>query len=257
MNPVFDWHALAPDIAIAATLLVVLVACFVVPDRDAGQISRIAAVGMLVSLIPIVTLAVDGADRSMFGGAYVVDNYALALKAFFIVATYITILVSVDYIESGDYYKGEFYFLLLGSTLGLSVMASARDLITIFVALELISLPTFILAAYRKHDRMSNEAGVKYYIIGVLSSALMLYGMSLIFGYAGSTLLSDISDVHHERGHEAVADDRDLPDARRLRVQGQRGAVPLLGPRHLRRRADTRDRVPLGRRPKPAVSSRC
>ena len=193
MNPVFDWHALAPDIAIAATLLVVLVACFVVPDRDAGQISRIAAVGMLVSLIPIVTLAVDGADRSMFGGAYVVDNYALALKAFFIVATYITILVSVDYIESGDYYKGEFYFLLLASTLGLSVMASARDLITIFVALELISLPTFILAAYRKHDRISNEAGVKYYIIGVLSSALMLYGMSLIFGYAGSTLLSDIS----------------------------------------------------------------
>jgi NADH-quinone oxidoreductase subunit N len=194
MNPVFDWHALAPDIAIAATLLAVLVACFVVPDRDAGQISRIAAVGMLVSLIPIVTLAVDGADRSMFGGAYVVDNYALALKAFFIVATYITILVSVDYIESGDYYKGEFYFLLLASTLGLSVMASARDLITIFVALELISLPTFILAAYRKHDRMSNEAGVKYYIIGVLSSALMLYGMSLIFGYAGSTRLEEISE---------------------------------------------------------------
>ena len=73
---------------------------------------------MLVALIPIVTLAVDGADRSMFGGAYVVDNYALALKAFFLVATYITILVSVDYIESGDYYKGEFYFLLLTSTLG-------------------------------------------------------------------------------------------------------------------------------------------
>ena len=62
-------------------------------------------------------------------------------------------------------------------------MASARDLITIFVALETISIPTFILAAYRKHDRISNEAGVKYYLIGVLSSALMLYGMSLIFGY--------------------------------------------------------------------------
>ena len=60
-----------------------------------------------------MTLAVDGTDRSMFGGAYVVDNYALALKAFFLVVTYVTILVSVDYIESGDYYKGEFYFLLL------------------------------------------------------------------------------------------------------------------------------------------------
>jgi NADH-quinone oxidoreductase subunit N len=200
MNPVFDWHALAPDIVITVTILVTLVACFVVPDRDAGQVSRIAAVGMLVSLVPIVTLAVDGTDRSMFGGAYVVDNYALALKAFFVIVTYIVILASVDYIEGGDYYRGEFYFLLLVSTLGLSVMASSRDLITIFVALETISIPTFILAAYRKHDRTSNEAGVKYYIIGVLSSAIMLYGMSLIFGYSGSTLLSDISEFITSEG---------------------------------------------------------
>jgi NADH-quinone oxidoreductase subunit N len=200
MNPVFDWHALAPDIVITATILVTLAACFVLPDRDAGQVSRIAAVGMLVSLIPIVTLAVDGTDRSMFGGAYVVDNYALALKAFFVIVTYVVILLSVDYIESGDYYRGEFYFLLLVSTLGLSVMTSARDLITIFVALETISIPTFILAAYRKHDRVSNEAGVKYYIIGVLSSALMLYGMSLIFGYSGSTLLSEISEFITSEG---------------------------------------------------------
>jgi NADH-quinone oxidoreductase subunit N len=200
MNPVFDWHALAPDICLTATLLIVLVACFVVPDRDAGQISRIAAVGVLVSLIPIVTLAANGNDRSMFGGAYVVDNYALALKAFFLVVTYVVILVSVDYIESGDYYRGEFYFLLLASTLGLTVMVSARDLITIFVALELISVPTFILAAWRKHDRISNEAGVKYYLIGVLSSALMLYGMSLIFGFAGSTRLSEISEFVSTEG---------------------------------------------------------
>jgi NADH-quinone oxidoreductase subunit N len=72
----------------------------------------------------------------------------------------------------------------------MSIMASARDLITLFVALETISIPTFILAAFRKHDRKSNEAGVKYYLIGVLSSAFMLYGMSLIFGITGSTLLA-------------------------------------------------------------------
>jgi NADH-quinone oxidoreductase subunit N len=193
VNPVFDWHALAPDIILAATIVVALVACFVLPDRDAGQVSRIAAIGVLVAMIPVVTLALDGEDRSMFGGAYVVDNYALALKAFFLVAAYVTILLSIDYIEEGDYYKGEFYFLLLTSVFGMSIMVSGRDLITLFVALETISIPTFILAAYRKHDRLSNEAGVKYYLIGVLSSALMLYGMSLIYGYAGSTLLADIS----------------------------------------------------------------
>jgi NADH-quinone oxidoreductase subunit N len=200
VTPVFDWHALAPDIILGATVLATLVACFVIPNRDAVQISRVAAIGVLAALVPVVTLAIDGHDRSLFGGAYVVDNYALALKAFFLVATYVTILLSVDYIESGDYYRGEFYFLLLTSALGMVAMVSARDLISIFVALETISIPTFILAAWRKHDRLSNEAGVKYYIIGVLSSALMLYGMSLIFGYAGSTRLRAISDFVTAQG---------------------------------------------------------
>src|SRR5256714_9244508 len=192
-TPVFDWHALAPDIVLVGTLIVVLVADLLLPEREAWRTSTIAALGLLASLVPIATLAYDGQDRYMFGGSYAVDHYALALKAFFIIASYITVLLSVDYIGEGDYYNGEFYFLLLVSTFGMSVMAGARDLITLFVALETISIPTFVLAAFRKHDRASNEAGVKYYLIGVLSSALMLYGMSLIFGATGTTLLSDIS----------------------------------------------------------------
>jgi NADH-quinone oxidoreductase subunit N len=192
-NPVFDWHALAPDVILVATIVVVLVADFLLPDRDVWQTSRIAAVGVLAALVPIVTLSFSGHDRSMFDGAYVVDHYAIALKGFFLVAAYVTILLSVDYVQEGDYYKGEFYVLLLTSVFGMSTMASARDLITLFVALETISIPTFVLATFRKHDRVSNEAGVKYYLIGVLSSALMLYGMSLVFGVTGATKLADIS----------------------------------------------------------------
>ena len=162
------------------------------------------SIGVLAALIPVITLAANGHDRSMFGGAYVVDNYALALKGFFLVATYVTILISVDYIGEGDYYKGEFYVLLLTSAFGMSIMASACDLITLFVALETISIPTFILATFRKHDRSSNEAGVKYYLIGVLSSALMLYGMSLIFGITGSTKLADISSYVGAHGTDPL-----------------------------------------------------
>ena len=77
----------------------------------------------------------------LFGGAFVVDHYALALKGFFLVVTYIMLLLSVDYIGDGDYYQGEFYFLLLTSLFGMMAMASARDLITIFVALETITIP--------------------------------------------------------------------------------------------------------------------
>jgi NADH-quinone oxidoreductase subunit N len=205
--PVFDWHALAPQIILVATMIAVLIADLVLPERDAWRTSTITGIGLLATLIPIATLAYDGTDRSMFGGAFVVDNYSLALTAFFVIAAYITLLLSIDYINEGDYYKGEFYFLLLVSTFGMSIMASARDLITLFVALETISIPTFVLAAYRKHDRRSNEAGVKYYLIGVLSSALMLYGMSLIFGVTGSTLLSgpgSISDFFARNGANAL-----------------------------------------------------
>lgn len=127
-TPVFDWHTLAPDIILVVTIAAVLIADLVLPDREAWQTSRIASVGVLAALVPVATLAASGHDRSMFGGAYVVDHYAIALKGFFLVATYVTILLSVDYINEGDYYKGEFYVLLLTSTFGMSVMASAISL---------------------------------------------------------------------------------------------------------------------------------
>ena len=193
MTPHFDFHALAPEIILSATIIIVLIADLLFADRERWQSPRIATVGVLAALVPVITLAIDGNNRVMFGGAYVVDPYALTFKALFLVAAYISLLLSVDYIGEGDYYQGEFYFLLLTSVLGMLVMASARDLITIFVALEAISIPTFVLAGWRKHDTKSNEASIKYYLIGVLSSAVMLYGMSFIFGFSGSTLLTDIA----------------------------------------------------------------
>lgn len=192
MNPHVDFHAIAPELVLTGTIVVVLLVDLI--WRDRRLVARLASLGTLAALIPVITLAVDGTDRSMFGGAYVVDNYALAFKAFFLVAAYLSLLASFDYIAEGDYYQGEFYVLLLTSVLGMTMMASARDLVSIFVALETISIPTFVLAGWRKHDTKSNEAALKYFLIGVLSSAVMLYGMSLIYGLANSTVLSDIAE---------------------------------------------------------------
>jgi NADH-quinone oxidoreductase subunit N len=193
MNPGWDFHAVAPLIVITVTIVVVLIADFFFAYRQRFQTSRLATIGVLAAMVPVVTLAVEGGTRRMFGGALVVGPYAIALTGFFLAAAYVTLLLSVDYIGDGDYYQGEFYVLLLTSLLGMMVMAAARDLITIFVALETISIPTFVLAGWRKHDTRSNEAAIKYYLIGVLSSAIMLYGMSLLFGLTGSTLLRDIA----------------------------------------------------------------
>ena len=191
MNPAIDYHALAPAIVVTATIVVCLLVDLFVPNRP-QLVARLASFGVLGALIPVLTLAADGSDRSMFGGAIVIDNYALAFIGFFLAVTYIALLLSFDDVAEGDYYRGEFYVMLLTSLLGMVVMATARDLITLFVALETISIPTFVLAGWRKHDTKSNEAGLKYFLIGVLSSAVMLYGMSLVYGMAGSTHLTAI-----------------------------------------------------------------
>src|SRR2546422_5533120 len=193
--PYLDYPALAPEIVLTSFVVLLLLVDLLLPEREKWATSSIAGIGLLAALVPIITLATSDAshDRSMFGGAYVVDNFALMLKALFLVAGYITVLISTDYIGEGDYYEGEYYFLLLSSILGMTVIASARDLISIFIALETLSIPAYMLAAWRKRDDKSNEAGLKYYLMGVFASAVMLYGMSLIYGFTGSTVLSQIA----------------------------------------------------------------
>jgi len=196
--PDLDYHALAPEIVLAATFVLVLLVDLV-GERTKPLLGTISGLGLLGSLLPVLTLAVDEADvRAMFDGGYVTDNFALALKALFLVAAYVVVLLSANYVAEGDYWEGEYYLMLLASTLGMVVMASSRDLIAIFVALELLSIPAYMLATWRKRDARSNEAGLKYYLMGVFATAVMLYGMSLVFGATGATNLSAIGAAFSE-----------------------------------------------------------
>ena len=195
VRPAIDWHAVAPELTLLAFGALVTVMDIVWLERGRRLTSSVASIALLVTMIPILTLALDGEDRVMFGGAFVVDNYALVMKAMFLLAGYVVVLLSTNYVAEGDYWENEYYGLLLSSILGMVLMASARDLITVFVALELLSIPAYMLATWRKRDLKSNEAGLKYYLMGVFASAIMLYGMSLLYGGAGSTLLTDINDA--------------------------------------------------------------
>jgi NADH-quinone oxidoreductase subunit N len=203
-SPSVDYHALAPEIVLSLTLVVLLIADLFLPERQKWATSTIAGLGLLASLVPILTLAIDGADRVMFDGGYVVDNFALVLKTLFLLTGYVVVLLSTTYVEEGDYYQGEYYFLLLSSVLGMVMMSSSRDLVSIFVALELLSIPAYLLAAWRKRDEKSNEAGVKYFLLGVFASAVMLYGMSLFYGVAGTTLLPNLATTIADAGNETV-----------------------------------------------------
>jgi NADH-quinone oxidoreductase subunit N len=192
--PRIDYHALAPEIVLAAGICAVLLIDLFVEERQRWITSTVAGFVMLGAFLPIVTLGVIGDDvRSMFDGRYVVDEFALVLKALFLLTGYVVVLMSSNEIDEGGYHQGEYYVLLMSSVLGMVMMASARDLISIFVALEFLSIPAYMLAAWRKRDPHSNEAGVKYYLLGVFASAVMLYGMSLLFGVTGTTLLRDLA----------------------------------------------------------------
>ena len=193
VRPTIDYHALAPEIVVAVGICVVLIVDLFVAENRKWITSTLAGVTFIGALLPVVTLAVVGDDvRSMFGGRYVVDEFSLIMKALFLVAGYVVVLLSTNEIEEGGYYQGEYYVLLLSSVLGMVMMSSARDLISVFIALEFLSIPAYMMAAWRKRDPKSNEAGVKYFLLGVFASAIMLYGMSLLYGVTNSTLLVDI-----------------------------------------------------------------
>jgi NADH-quinone oxidoreductase subunit N len=211
--PNLDYHALAPEIILTTVIAVVLVADLLLDVDQKWLVANLASIGILAAIIPLVSLALFGDDvRTLVGGAYVVDQFSLVLKGLFLATGYVVLLMSIRYVEEGDYYEGEFYFLILCSLLGMSIMASARDLITIFIALETLSIPTYLLAGWRKRDLRSNEASLKYYLLGVLASAVMLYGMSLVYGLTGTTVLADIgaqiggtaSNALHTAGTEPI-----------------------------------------------------
>ena len=190
-----DYLALAPELIIVVTLLVVLALDLALPREKKYWTATVAVAGTALALLPLAVLVVNGDVISMFDGSYVVDEFAVVLKGLFLVAAYIVFLMSVNYVESDRYYQGEYYFLLLASLLGSLVMASSRDLIILFIGLELVTGPLYLLAGWRKGDAKSNEASMKYFILGVLSTAILLYGMSLLFGLTGEVTFDGLASA--------------------------------------------------------------
>jgi NADH-quinone oxidoreductase subunit N len=193
VSPTIDWHALAPELVLVVGINIVLFVDLMLDESKKWAMASLTGFVLLGATIPVVTLAVIGDDvRSLFDDRYVVDEFSLVLKALFLLVGYVVVLMSQTELEEGGYYQGEFYVLLLASVLGMVMMTSSRDLVSVFVALELLSIPAYMLAAWRKRDAKSNEAGVKYYLLGVFASAVLLYGMSFLYGTTNSTRLVDI-----------------------------------------------------------------
>ncbi|MCA1824194.1 MAG: NADH-quinone oxidoreductase subunit N [Mycobacteriales bacterium] len=195
-----DYHAILPELVLAGAAVVVLLADLFLPVRRKWLAMPISLLGMLGALVATLTLT-GGDGRATFclpadsggGCSFVVDQFALIFKVVFLGAGVVVLLLSLDYFDDPRYYQGEYYFLLLCSFFGMLAIASSRDLIMLFISLEIVSVPGFIIAGFRKTDTRSSESALKFFLIGVLATAVMLFGMSLVYGLTGSVQLSVIA----------------------------------------------------------------
>jgi NADH-quinone oxidoreductase subunit N len=185
-------HALLPELVLMAVICGVITIELFLPDWLKWGVMPLAFLGVMATLAAVLFLPESRVET--LGGMFVVDDFSKLFKALFCLAALVVFLISSDYLRDDDIARGEYYSMILCSLLGMLTIASSRDLIAIFVSLELISLPAIVLAAIRKRDLRSNEAGLKFFLFSVLSTALMLYGMSLLYGITGTTNLGEISD---------------------------------------------------------------
>jgi NADH-quinone oxidoreductase subunit N len=186
-----DYHAILPELVLAGTALLVLVVDLFV-ERAKVVANYLSLAGTIAAGVALASLVGQG-TRSTFGGSFVVDNYALLFKGLFLGSLLLVLLMSQRYMDAGSYYQGEFYFLVLSSFVGMLLMPSSRDLLMLFLSLEIVSATGFIAAGFRKGDARSNEGALKFLLIGVLSTAVMLFGMSLVYGFTGSLQLGAIA----------------------------------------------------------------
>jgi NADH-quinone oxidoreductase subunit N len=182
-----DFYYILPELVITAGALLVLIADVIVPRERRAALAWITLLvigATLASLVPFTSTHVEVAH-----GLMAVDRFAIFFKIVFLIAAAITVLMSVRYLAVEGASPGEYYFLILCATLGMMVMAGSIDLISIFIGLETMAVSFYILAGFIKPSQRSNEAAVKYFLLGAFSLGILLYGMSLMYGLSGTTNL--------------------------------------------------------------------
>jgi NADH-quinone oxidoreductase subunit N len=181
-------HLFIPEIALAITaVLVILLDLFVRQSDRKYVLPGVSLAGLIVAGVFSVIMWGDN-NPSIFNNMLAVDNFAVFFKVLFLGIALLIILASTDYVKKFERFQGEYYALILLATLGMMLMASAIDLISLYVSLELASISLYVLVGFLK-DRQSTESALKYLLLGAISSAVLLYGMALVFGVTGQTQL--------------------------------------------------------------------
>ena len=202
MPTVTDFLQLAPEILLAAAGMLLLLAGAIgrgMGNRESAVVSLVA-LALTAGLVLRVQWGLPGPRVLILNGSFVLDGFSFFAKLLVLVATALTVLISIRFLDEGNYRAAEYYSLLLLATTGMLFMASGYTLLTIWIGLETMAIASYILAGYFKRERRSNEAALKYFILGALSSGILLYGISLLYGATGTIQLAELSETLRDVG---------------------------------------------------------
>jgi NADH-quinone oxidoreductase subunit N len=189
-----DLQLIAPELILTVCACLALVMEVVLPYRKSKSVAYFSLVGVALAA---VSLAVQFFSNNAFPidgfyGMIRIDGFALVFQSIFLVGAALAIAISTRYLDIEGEQHGEYYALVLFATVGMMFLACGFDLITLYISLELMALTFYVLVAFTKREKRSNEAAMKYFLLGAFSSGVLLYGMSLLYGVAGSTNLGEI-----------------------------------------------------------------
>ncbi|MEE2997694.1 MAG: NADH-quinone oxidoreductase subunit NuoN [Pseudomonadota bacterium] len=185
MAPMADIYPVLPELCLAVMAMALLLYGVFRGDKSTSSCSWLAVLALLATGV-IMSLLPESAG-SAFGGQFIVDQFARFMKGLVLMGSGLAVIMSMNYNAHEDIARFEFPVLILFASLGMLLMVSANDLISLYVGLELQSLALYVIAAFRRDSMKSSEAGLKYFVLGALSSGMLLYGASMIYGFAGTT----------------------------------------------------------------------
>ena len=186
-----SWTLALPELVLGCSGLVLLLAG-VIPKQETFFPITMGAIG---ALLLTAVLVLGQGEGTALGGHYVADSFSGFMKILSLGAAAISLLVSLDFNEKEGIARFEFPVLVVFASLGGMLMISANDLMSLYLGLELLSLPLYVIAAFNRDNARSSEAGLKYFVLGALASGLLLYGSSLVYGFAGTTNFDRLADA--------------------------------------------------------------
>ena len=189
-----------PEIVLACSSMALLLLGVFRGDASTRTVSWIAVLALIVA--GIVLSSVQQGRMTAFGGQFVIDDFGHFMKWLVVIGSAMAIVMSLSYNEQEGIARFEYPVLILFATLGMFMMVSANDLISLYIGLELQSLSLYVVAAFRRESLRSSEAGLKYFVLGALSSGMLLYGASLVYGFAGTTSFDSLAMLFKGLGGE-------------------------------------------------------